>query len=92
MKKLTNSLYQKYINQAKIKTDKDFNALHEFAKSRGLDCSYARLSGENEARLHFEVAKELWEADGYVAEPASFTRINEREKEFTKNIITGKKK
>lgn len=87
MNKLSETKRNSYLRLAEQKINKDTQELLQFIKLKGLNPSIEEISARNEAEHIYNVAKKLWEHDGYIEEPSAFVRISEREAKFRDGLL-----
>lgn len=80
MKELTKELRAYYSDLASKKIQEDRYKVRKFCEKNNLSPGLEEESSENEAYHHYDVAKKLWEADGYTEVPGSYVKTSEREK------------
>lgn len=88
-KELTQEIKEYYWKLAEEKVKNDNNKIAKFIKENNLTSTSTQYDKKSEdyAYIIYDVAKTMWEADGYEEPPSKFVGIKEREKEFTENIF-----
>jgi hypothetical protein len=87
IKILSEALRLSYIKKAQEKIIEDNKKCFEFIKSKGLAISFEPISSHYESEHIYNVAKDMWEADGYRDTPTKFTRVSENELHFLNNVF-----
>lgn len=85
---LTPKLRDQYIVKAGKKVMEDAKEAYKLAKEHNLEFPYGKLSGENEMWYIYDVAKKMWEGDGYKDLPSQFTRVSERENRCLMDLLS----
>jgi hypothetical protein len=88
-KQLTQELRDYYWKLAEEKVENDNKKIQEFIKENNLTSTSEQFDNRSENYVFtiYDLAKKMWEADGYVDPPANYVNNKEREKDFCKNII-----